>query len=203
MTVKVDGHVYVPQAGARVRGSVLNLVNLLLRETAHRITVVQIDAKLEADPELFVVTRLDWRNSDFSVPILLQLPRVLSILETLRGMKAVPSQVYLDSAEGIAAYLPTMKRLSDIPEAGKAAVDFLLDLVESTVNYCVTTIKDVEQYFWRAARQRGFSPAIVESITRREQGFSEHEEEFYSVLHRFFSIRFTIYTAESVIHVEV
>ncbi len=67
------------------RSSMINLVNLLLRETSHRITVLErVDGP---DPEIYVVTRVNWRDPDINKPILSQLPRILSLLETLRGNK--------------------------------------------------------------------------------------------------------------------
>ncbi|MCK5389717.1 MAG: hypothetical protein KAJ36_04465, partial [Candidatus Thorarchaeota archaeon] len=82
------------------RSSMINLVNLLLRETDHRITV--LERTDGPDPEIYVVTRVNWRDPDINKPILSQLPRILSLLETLRGSKGVPREVYLESTEGIA-----------------------------------------------------------------------------------------------------
>jgi len=47
------------------RSSMINLVNLLLRETSHRITVLErVDGP---DPEIYVVTRVNWRDPDISL----------------------------------------------------------------------------------------------------------------------------------------
>jgi len=66
------------------RSSMINLVNLLLRETSHRITV--LERTDGPDPQIFVVTRVTWRDPDINKPVLSQLPRILSLLETLRSL---------------------------------------------------------------------------------------------------------------------
>ena len=56
------------------RSSMINLVNLLLRETNHRITVLERGDG--PDPQLYVVTRVSWRDSDATKPVLPQLPGI-------------------------------------------------------------------------------------------------------------------------------
>ncbi|MFW9835402.1 MAG: hypothetical protein ACFFEK_15485 [Candidatus Thorarchaeota archaeon] len=184
------------------RSSMINLVNLLLRETAHRITVLQRAAG--PDPELYVVTRVDWRNPDIDKPILPQLPKILSLLETLRGTKGVPREVKLDSTEGVAVYLPTGIRVSKLPQDPKKAVQELMTIIEESLKYLLSTMREVEKWFWKAARQRGFSPAIVERMARKEPGFSSPElmMRFQRVLHKYFSLKFRIYRAEARLRVE-
>ena len=96
--------------------SSIALVNLIMRNTSTRLTVIQM-AKHEPDPELFVVTSIYWR--DIERPLLAQLPKILSYLETMRGTRGVPSKVYLDSDEGLQLYIPTSTRASEIPAASK------------------------------------------------------------------------------------
>ncbi len=190
------------QQRPRERMSVINLVNLLLRDTYHRVTVLRMPGIDEPDPELFVVTRVDWR--DPSRPLLPQLPRVLSLLEALRGTQSVPHEVYLDSNDGIAVYIPTSVRLSDIPAGARDAVRFLMATVEKSVVFVVSTMREVEQYFWTAARQKGFSPEIVERIGSRDPEFYRPSQvaRFHSLMRSYFSIRFRIHTAESCIRLE-
>jgi len=111
------------------RSSMINLVNLLLRETSHRITV--LERTDGPDPQIFVVTRVTWRDPDINKPVLSQLPRILSLLETLRGNKGVPREVYLDSTEGIAVYLPSGMKVSELPDDPKKTVRLLMTIVES------------------------------------------------------------------------
>ena len=95
-------HLYVPPSSSDVvASSTINLVNLLMRNTNRRVTVLQVGGKVDPDPEVYVVIRVDWRDKDLNRPILPQLPRVLSMLETLRGSRGVPKEVYLDSTDGV------------------------------------------------------------------------------------------------------
>lgn len=203
MSIEAGGRTQVFRRGTH-QESVLNLVNLILRETAHRIRIVQIDVNIDSDPPLFVVTRIGWRHSDKSKPVLHQIPRVLSLLETLRGGKGVPVEIDLNSNEGIVAYIPTGERVSSIPDKTKDALEFLISIVESTVAHCISTMREVEEWFWRAARQKGFSPEIVERMACSVKHFDsrEHLDRYYYLLNRYFSIRFRIYTAESCLRVE-
>jgi hypothetical protein len=184
------------------RSSVINLVNLLLRETSHRVTVLQKGGG--PDPEVFVVTRVNWRNNDLSYPFLPQLPRLLSLLETLRGSKGVPQEIYLDSNEGVAVYLPTSIRVSDLPKDSKASVRSLISLVEESVDHLYSTMREVEDWFWRAARKKGFSPDIVEKMARGERHYKSGGlmQRFNGLLRKYFSIRFRIHRSESCLHVE-
>jgi hypothetical protein len=132
------------------KNTVINLVNLLLRETSHRVTVLETCAG--PDPEIYVVTRADWRNPDYKKLVLPQLPRLLSLLETLRGTEGVPQEIHLDSTEGIAVYLPTGIRVSQLPDKPKEAVQFLTDLIESSVSHMYSTRREVEA--WVIAHHR-------------------------------------------------
>ncbi|MGY5852432.1 MAG: hypothetical protein RTU92_02570 [Candidatus Thorarchaeota archaeon] len=195
--------IYVPKAPNTVyRANVLNLANLILRESSHKVTVLDNDQGI--NPEIYVVTMVDWRDADLSRPILGQLPRVLSLLETLRGTRGVPCEVYLDSAEGLAVYLPAGMRVSDIPEEPKESLKMLMETIETTLVHFFATMREVEDWFWRAARKRGFSPEIVDKMGRREKGFESREttQRFHRLLRRYFSIRFRIHSSENCLRVE-
>ncbi|MHA1740988.1 MAG: hypothetical protein ACTSVD_02725 [Candidatus Thorarchaeota archaeon] len=182
--------------------SLLNLVNLLLRDTSHRLTTLQRGGG--PDPEVYVVTRVDWRGANPASPVLVRLPRLLSILEALRGTRGVPSEIYLDSTDGIIVYLPTGIRVSELSNGTKSGVKQLVGLVEDTVNHLYSTVIEVEEWFWKAARQRGFSPEIVERIGRCEPHYDSpsHRLRFEELLHSYFSIRFRVYRAEGCLRVE-
>ncbi|MFW9850536.1 MAG: hypothetical protein ACFFF4_15500 [Candidatus Thorarchaeota archaeon] len=179
----------------------LSLVNLILRHTPTRITVIQV-AEKDPDPELFVLTTVNWR--DMSRPILPQLPRILSLLETMRGTRGVPSKVYLDSDEGLQLYIPTSTRASEIPPIAREAVQTLRDLIENTCEFVFSTAREVEETFWNIAMKRGFSPEIVERMAVNAKGFesSANVQRFQELLQRYFSIRFRIHTAESMLQLE-
>lgn len=199
----VGKHSWIPRSSPNLtKGSTINLVNLLLRETSHRLTY--LDKCGGPDPELFVVTRVEWRDPDPELPILPQLPRVLSLLEALRGTQGVPHEVYLNSTEGIAVYLPTGMRLSEIGDGAKEAVRYLLGLIDSTVEHLYSTLREVETYFWKAAKQRGYSPRIVEKIARGDPYYDSlaHRRRFHEILRGYFSIRFRVHRSESCLHVE-
>ena len=195
--------VWVPRVPPTVaKNSVINLVNLLMRDTSHRVTVLGKCAG--TDPEIFVVTRADWRNADLKRPVLPQLPRLLSLLETLRGTKGVPHEIHLESREGIAIYLPTGVRVSQLPDKPKEAVQFLTGLIESSVSHMYSTRREVEAWFWKIARQKGFSPEIVERMANEEVGYSSSTVtwQFHQLLRKYFSLRFRIHTSESSLHLE-
>jgi len=177
------------------------MTNLLMRDTSHRLTTVPL-AYHEPNPELYVITTVAWK--DAKRPILSQLPRLLSYLEALRGTRGVPSEVYLDSGEGMVVYLPSETRVSEIPHSAKEAVSFLQQLVDQTLDFYMTTVEDVEKTFWRIARKRGFSPEIVEWMANTNQGFNSPAavKGFHMLLHSYFSIRFRIHRAENCLHVE-
>ncbi|MFW9767607.1 MAG: hypothetical protein ACFFF9_12495 [Candidatus Thorarchaeota archaeon] len=196
-------HVWVSTTPPNVPGSsMINLVNLLLRETAHRITV--LDRARGPDPELYVVTRVDWKHPDLEKPMLPQLPSLLSLLETLRGSKGVPREIRLNSAEGVAVYLSTGVRVSSLPKDPKTAVQGLMAIIEESLEHLFSTMREVEKWFWKAARQKGFSPEIVERMAREEVGYNSRELmlRFQRILHKFFSLKFRIYQAEERLRVE-
>ncbi|MFW9786421.1 MAG: hypothetical protein ACFFE2_07115 [Candidatus Thorarchaeota archaeon] len=184
------------------RSSMINLVNLLLRESAHRITV--LERAKGPDPELYVVTRVDWRNQNLEKPMLPQLPKLLSLLETLRGNRGVPIEVKLDSAEGVAVYLPTGIRVSQLPKDPKESVQGLMSIIEDSLSHLLSTMREVEKWFWKAARKAGFSPSIVERMALKEPGFSSRElmMRFQRLLHKYFSLKFRIYSAEACLRLE-
>jgi len=181
--------------------NVLNLTNLLMRETPHRVTTIQLGS-IERDPELYVVTRVDWRES--SQPILSQLPRLLSCLEVLRGTEGVPAEVYLENTEGLVIYIRMDIRVSDIPEDPRDVVTFLRDRIDSTLEFYYTTVEEVERQFWSNARRKGFSPAIAEKMARKEKGFRSRTPiaGFHMLLRAYFSLRFRIHSSESCLRVE-
>ncbi|NHJ15151.1 MAG: hypothetical protein EAX95_15820 [Candidatus Thorarchaeota archaeon] len=158
----------------------------------------------DVDPMIFVVTRVNWRNHNLEQPFLPQLPRLLSLLETLRGTKGVPQEIYLDSNEGVAVYLPTNIRTSDLPKDPKASVRQLMITVEESIEHLYSTMREVEDWFWRAARKKGFSPEIVEKMARGERHYTSDGlmQRFNLLLRKYFSIRFRIHRSESCLHVE-
>ena len=184
------------------RSSMINLVNLLLRETSHRITV--LERTDGPDPEIYVVTRVNWRSSDVTKPVLPQLPCILSLLETLRGSKGVPREVYLDSTEGIAVYLPTGMQISELPDEPKKTVQLLMTIVEDSLEHLFSTMAEVEVWFWKAARKKGFSPEIVEKMGNKEPHFDSKELmwRYQRILRKYFSLRFTIVRSEDLLRVE-
>jgi hypothetical protein len=159
-------------------------------------------AEQEPDPELFVVTTVNWR--DITKPILPQLPRILAFLETMRGTRGVPTKVYLDSDEGLQLYIPTSKKASEIPPTARDAVQTLRDLIETTCEFVFSTAREVEDTFWNIAMKRGFSPEIVERMAVNAKGYesSANVQRFQDLLQRYFSIRFRIHTAESMLQLE-
>jgi len=193
----------VPKTPPNVpQSSMINLVNLLLRETSHRVTVLErCDGP---DPQIYVVTRVEWRDHDLSKPVLPQLPRILSLLETLRGSKGVPREVYLDSTEGIAVYLPSGMKVSELSTDSKKTVRLLMSTVEDSLEHLYSTMREVETWFWKAARQKGFSPEIVEKMGNKEAHYDSAELmwRFQRLLRKYFSLRFTIYRSESCLRVE-
>ena len=198
-------HLYVPPSSDSVaHSSTINLVNLLMRNTDRRVTVLQVGGKVDPDPEVYVVTRVDWRDKDLNKPILPQLPRVLSMLETLRGSRGVPKEIHLDSTDGVVCYIPTGIRMSQLPSSAKASVQFIMSVVNQTVSHFDSTRSEVEDWFWRTARKRGFNPEIVERIARREKHYDSpsHEHRFSKVIEDYFSLRFKVYRAESCLKLE-
>jgi hypothetical protein len=189
-----------PPSGSQ--SSIINLVNLLLRETSHRVTVLErCDGP---DPQIFVVTRVEWRDPDINRPVLPQLPRILSLLETLRGSKGVPREVYLESTEGIAVYLPSGMKVSELPIDPKKAVSLLMSIVEDSLEHLYSTMREVETWFWKAARQKGFSPEILEKMGNKEAHYDSAELmwRFQRLLRKYFSLRFTIHRSEQCLRVE-
>ncbi len=177
------------------------LVNLIMRNTPTRVTVVQL-GEFEEDPELFIVTSINWREK--ARPLLGQLPKVLSYLETMRGTRGVPSKVYLDSDEGMQLYIPTSTRASEIPSIPRDAAKYLKSLVSSTCAFVHNTAREVEETFWSIAMKRGFSQDIVERMATHSKGFesSANIQRFNELMHQYFSVRFRIHTAESTLHLE-
>jgi hypothetical protein len=183
----------------------MRLVNLLLREADTKLTTLSMPGHQEPDPEIYVVTRIPWRDAAGNDEVLPQLPRLLAILDTLRGNRGVPTEVFLDSTEGLAVYLPTEVHISDIPEKPRDAVKCLKSAMKDTKEHFFSTMYDVERYFWREARKRGYNRDTVERIARNERGFdsSAQRSTFHQMLRDYFSTRFTIHTAEWCLRVEV
>ena len=195
--------VHISSVPLNQKGStIINLANLLLRETSHRITILQKERT--RDPELYVVTRIEWRDQDVKRPLLGQYPRLLSLLETLRGTDGVPTEIYLDSMDGLAVYFPTSVRLSRLPEDSKECIHFLINLVEYTVTDRLQTMREVERWFWRSARRMGFSPSIVERMAKGEPFFDSiaHLKRYNDLLHQYFSVRFIISRNEPLMRLE-
>ena len=80
-----------------------------------------------------------------------------------------------------------------------------MSLIEDSLTHLLSTMREVEKWFWRAARQRGFSPDIVEKMARKEIGFNSPElmMRFQRMLHKYFSLKFRIFRAEARLRVEV
>ena len=177
-------------------------MNLLLRETDHRLVTLLRD--VEPDPEIYVVTRVEWKHTDPRRPVLPQLPRLLSLLETLRGTEGVPTEIDLESTAGLVVYLRTGVRISDLPSSPKEAVSWLTSLVERTTAHLYTTMNDVEEYFWAAARRQGFSPEIVEKMALGVRHYDSPalREKFTRLMQSYFSIRFRLHRAEGCLRVE-
>lgn len=177
------------------------LVNLLLRKKPTKLTVIQL-GQIDPNPELFVVTRVDWRKP--KLPLLAQLPTILSYLETMRGTRGVPERIHLQGGDGVEVFIPTKVRANQIPRRPREAYDFLTKLVDDTVSFVYNTAQEVEETFWSIARRRGFSPEIVSKIEQSAPGFSspEYRSRFTRLLEMFFSTRFRIHTAEAVLHFE-
>ena len=177
------------------------LVNLLFRKEPTKLTIIQL-GQIDPNPELFVVTRVDWRKPN--LPLLAQLPTILSYLETMRGTRGVPERIHLEGGDGIELFIPTRVRASQIPSRPREAYEFLSSLVEDTVSFIHRTAHEVEETFWSIAKRRGFSPEIVTKIEDSLPGFSspEYRHRFTRILETYFSTRFRIHTAEAVLHVE-
>lgn len=191
-----------PMPPSATGSSLVNLANLLLRETSIRITTLQgCDGP---DPELYVISRVDWKDTDPKKPVLPQLPRILSLLETLRETKGVPHEILLDSNNGIAVYLPTGTTISELPKNSKEAIRLLMTLARHTVADLLSTMNEVENCFWIAARRKGFSPEIVERMALKQQHYDSSGlvREFHAILRKYFSIRFHIQGSESCLFVE-
>lgn len=177
------------------------LVNLLLRKKPTKLTIIQL-GQIDPNPELFVVTRVDWRKAN--LPLFAQLPTILSYLETMRGTRGVPERIHLEGGDGIELFIPTKVRANQIPSTPREAYDFLTKLVDDTVSFIHNTAREVEETFWSIARRRGFSPEIVSKIEQAAPGFSspEYRHRFSRLLEMYFSTRFRIHTAEAVLHLE-
>ncbi len=183
----------------------LNLVNLQNREDIGRLGFLELPGINDPDPDIFVITRVDWRDVNPEYPILPRLPRLLSILETLNGTKDVPKEVYLDSLEGISVYLRSGTRMSDIPNDVMESISFLNDIIHETKTFFEETAREVEEFFWKVSRKKGFSRDIVDRIAQKEKGFDTEaiESQFYSVMRSYFSVRFRIHQSESCLRAEV
>jgi hypothetical protein len=195
--------IHISRVPLNQRGStIINLANLLLRDTSHRITILQKERT--KNPELYVVTRIEWRDPNPKRPLLSQYPRLLSLLETMRGTDGVPTEIYLDSMDGLAVFFPTGVRLSNLPEDSKECIQFLMVLVEYTVTDRLQTMREVEKWFWRSARRMGFSPTIVERMARGEPYYDSivHLKRYNDLLHRYFSVRFIISRNEPLMRLE-
>ncbi len=181
--------------------NLIGLANLLMRKENAQLTVVNI-GPAEPNPELFVVTTITWRREGEGQ--MTNLPRLLSVLETMRGTRGVPNKVYLDTSDGVSLYIPTEKKTSDIPTEPKEAVKFLRDLCTNTLQFVEVTSKEVESTFWKIARKKGFSPEIVTRMEESVQGFDSPSNmyRYRRLMERFFSIRFRVQRAESVLHLE-
>ncbi len=178
----------------------LNLVNLINRKSEAKLTVVRMPGDVAGiDYEIHVTTRFGWRYEERNRPTLPRMPRLLSIVESLRGTRGVPYEIDLESLDGVAVYIPTNKGLSSIPLSPLEAVSYLNNLLDSTLSHFVATVEEVEGYFWRIAKQHNFSEAIVEKMARKEKGFDSHALlcRFEKLLRSFFSVKFRVHTAES------
>ena len=180
----------------------LNLVNLINRKSGAKLAVVRMPGDVPGiDYEIHVTTRLAWRYEERNRPTLPRMPKLLSIVESLRGTRGVPYEIDLESTDGVAVYIPTNKGLSSIPSTPLEAVSYLNSILDSTLSHFVATVEEVESYFWRIAKQHNFSEAIVEKMARREKGFDSHAlvYQFERLLGSFFSVKFRVHRAESLL----
>jgi hypothetical protein len=183
------------------RRDVLGLLNLQLRKKPYKISVVKVGED-PRDPPIYVIMQVLWRDSNRG--LLSQLPRVLSYLEVMRGTGGVPSKVSLEGTDGFQLYIRTDHYVSDIPPETRKAVQFLWDEIQYHVTFTNETSKEVEEVFWNIARKNGFSPAIVDKMEEQTKGFGSaaNLERYQILLQRYFSLKFRIHTAESILHVE-
>ncbi len=179
--------------------NLIRLVNFSRRNGKERLALIRLPGYVELDPEIYLITRVTWRSEDFESPILPYLPRLLAIIESARGSNAVPTEVNLESLEGVMVHIPTGVRLSDIPEDRGRSISFLVRLMQDTAQFFYETVDEVVAYFWKAARQRGFSRRIVERMGRKEQGFTSpfQLKQFEELLHAYFSVKFMVQKSES------
>ncbi len=183
----------------------IRLANLLLRDSEGSIDIVKMaNDSPNADHELYVKARIHWRPEGSTEPILPLMPRLLAIIESLRGCQGVPSEIQLDSYEGVATYIPTGRTISSIPPSPRDAVLYLRSLIQSTLEEFKATVKEVEDHFWRIARQRGFSPEIVHRMVRNERGYDSpaFRQRFEQIMQSYFSVKFRVYRAESTLRWE-
>ena len=177
----------------------INLINLVLRAKPYQIAVVKTEET--QDHEIYAKTRIEWKEKSKS--LLSQLPTLLSYLEAGRATMSTPSEINLESDEGMVVYIPTGLRISSMPETPKHAVSFLTKIAQDALEHYYTTAKIVEQVFWKAAMQKFLSPDIVERIAREETGYgSSHRRRFHELMRQYFSVKFTVHTAENVLRVE-
>ncbi|NWF94603.1 MAG: hypothetical protein HXY34_00500 [Candidatus Thorarchaeota archaeon] len=180
--------------------SKISLANLLLRGSDEQIDIVRMPTDSPyMDYELYVKTRVRWKDGTADGDVLPYMPRLLSIVETLRSSRGVPSEIRFDTDEGVAAYIPTQRHISDIPDHPREAAQYLRALVKDIMDDFYETVQDVEDYFWFAARQRGFSPEIVARMARKEPGYYSYDriQRFERVMQSYFSVKFRVHRSES------
>lgn len=187
--------------GKVLRRSVLGLLNLVMRDEPYRITVITIDEDPH-DPPLYIVSHVHWRDEEKG--LLCQLPKVLSYLEVMRGTRGVPTRVPLKGDGGLQLYIPTGTYVSEIPENDREAIKYLKALIRRHVDFTDETAEEVEDIFWNIAMKRGFNPDIVDKMENKTKGFESPTNlvRYQELLHRYFSIKFRIHTAESELQVE-
>jgi hypothetical protein len=185
----------------------LNLANLILKDTVHRVGILQGKYKpIEPNPEIYIVTRIEWRSHDTAEPIIPQLPRLLSFLETLRGTDSVPSEIHLDSTEGFSAYLPTGIRVSQLPDNDKECIRRLIELTEEKVTEIYSIADTVHTFFWKRAQNRNYGPDIIRNLASGkypERHTQTHLEWFREIMNEYFSIHFKIEENDTIVRVEV
>jgi hypothetical protein len=192
--------------------SVLNLVNFYMKDMSHRVDVLQRGLEtIDNDPFIYVVTKIKWRDINDERPLLVQIPLLLSFLETLRGTDSVPMEIHLGTCDGFIAYLQTRKRVSALPQKLKECVKLLFNMTEYYVTKTYADAWVVYSWFWRATKRKGYNQRMIADYISQAQQSTEaphvrkaknHVRRFKEIMNEYFSIRFKINSSDSMIMLE-
>ena len=201
-----------PIPGTISCASVLNLVNFYMKDMPHRVDVLQRGLEtIDDDPCIYVVTKIKWRDMNEERPLLVQIPLLLSFLETLRGTNSVPTEIHLDTCDGFIAYLQTRKRISTLPKQLKECVKLLFSMTEYYVAKTYADAWDVYSWFWRATKRKGYNQRMISDYISQMQQSTDaphvrkaknHIRRFNEIMNEYFSIRFKINRSDSMIMLE-